>query len=276
MKKESVPVLHSLLKRGVDLDVVERKLSKYEAPIIQLIKDSPRICMEAQSPWEYKNLAQMGAEEFCQGSPFWFQENSQYWLADAIQEYSFCITRWLLCIEEGLLLYVKDGKGYREATGRDENFKFVTQLVKHGGSSDLRFTEPPEWAKNLCLNARALEVYGFFWFESGHLNAEKAELAKRLKRNAIRAYLEAPNQDTETKVINDVSNTEKSLGSRERNTLLVIIGALAKEAGMDLTKPEKSGSIIESLTDKIGAHVDHQTIVNKLKEISEAIERRSK
>ena len=69
---------------------------------------------------------------------------------------------------------------------------------------------------------------------------------------------------------------DKPLGERERVTLLTIIDALAHEIGIDISMPSKAGSIIEALTDKLGARVSARTIENHLKRIQDARERRGK
>jgi hypothetical protein len=71
-------------------------------------------------------------------------------------------------------------------------------------------------------------------------------------------------------------NEDRPIGTRERNTLLVIIAALAKEANIDLTKPSKAGELIANMTQKLGAPVDHATIEQKIKLIENALESRSK
>ncbi len=69
---------------------------------------------------------------------------------------------------------------------------------------------------------------------------------------------------------------DKPLSSKERNTLLVIIAALAKEAKIDLSKPSKAGEQIANLTERFGTPVDHSTIEQKIKQIADAIESRAK
>lgn len=69
---------------------------------------------------------------------------------------------------------------------------------------------------------------------------------------------------------------EKPITAKERNTLLIIIAALAKEAKIDLTKPSKAGENIAHLTELIGAAVDHSTIEQKIKQIPNALESRNK
>lgn len=69
---------------------------------------------------------------------------------------------------------------------------------------------------------------------------------------------------------------EKPLGTTERTSLLTIIAALAKAAGIDISKPSKAALSIESLTDQIKAPVAKRTIEEHLKRIPDALERRIK
>jgi hypothetical protein len=70
--------------------------------------------------------------------------------------------------------------------------------------------------------------------------------------------------------------SDKPLSTRERNTLLVIIAALAKEAKIEISKPSKAAIQIEELTEKMGVRVDHTTIESKIKLIDDALESRAK
>jgi hypothetical protein len=69
---------------------------------------------------------------------------------------------------------------------------------------------------------------------------------------------------------------EKPLEQRERDTLLVIIAALAELAQIDVKKPAKAGAAIESQAALLGAEVSSRSIQDHLKRIPEALERRSK
>ena len=68
----------------------------------------------------------------------------------------------------------------------------------------------------------------------------------------------------------------KPLHPTERQTLLLIVAALAQHAGIDIARHEAAGATIEKLTDQIGAHVDSGTIARHLKKIHDAIEARAK
>ena len=68
---------------------------------------------------------------------------------------------------------------------------------------------------------------------------------------------------------------EKSLTSKERNTLLVVIGALCNDANIDYNQRGIAVSI-EKMTEILGAPVTDDTIRNILKQIDDAVSLRSK
>src|SRR5262245_43782177 len=69
---------------------------------------------------------------------------------------------------------------------------------------------------------------------------------------------------------------DRLLGKRERDTLYVIIAALAEAQKIAVSRPWKAAETIASLTDKIGASVSASGVEDHLKRIPAAIERRSK
>lgn len=75
---------------------------------------------------------------------------------------------------------------------------------------------------------------------------------------------------------NLLEQEEKPVTDKERDTFLVIIAALAKEAGIDINKTTKAGELIASLTQQMGCPVGATTVENKLKLIASAIQSRSK
>jgi hypothetical protein len=66
------------------------------------------------------------------------------------------------------------------------------------------------------------------------------------------------------------------LDPRERNTLLIIIAALAKEAKINIDSPGKAAMFIEGLTDSMGAHASKRAIADHLKTIPDALATRMK
>lgn len=72
------------------------------------------------------------------------------------------------------------------------------------------------------------------------------------------------------------SSEEQPLSDKERETLLVIIAALAKEAEVDIAKISKAGDLIANMTQLIGAPIGATTIETHLKKIPQALASRTK
>jgi hypothetical protein len=73
-----------------------------------------------------------------------------------------------------------------------------------------------------------------------------------------------------------IQKEPKPLSNRERDTLLIIIAALAKEANIDIKKTSKYGDLIAELTQTLGCPIGATTIEEKLKLIPDALESRAK
>ncbi|OSZ75917.1 hypothetical protein CAP37_11295 [Hydrogenophaga sp. IBVHS1] len=69
---------------------------------------------------------------------------------------------------------------------------------------------------------------------------------------------------------------EKPLLTRERDTLLTIIAALAQEANIKISTPSKAAVVIEDLTVRMGAPVSKRAIEEHLKKIPDALGSRAK
>lgn len=78
-----------------------------------------------------------------------------------------------------------------------------------------------------------------------------------------------------THLNSDSISESRVIGSRERNTLLVLLAALCKEAKIDYTE-RGIATAIEMLTQQIGASITDDTIRKVLKQIPEALESRQK
>lgn len=74
----------------------------------------------------------------------------------------------------------------------------------------------------------------------------------------------------------DLTAIKQPLRTKERDTLLVIIAALAIEAEIDLSKPSKAASLIEGLTAQMGSPVSKRGIEEHLKNVAGALASRSK
>lgn len=82
--------------------------------------------------------------------------------------------------------------------------------------------------------------------------------------------------DVQALVRAEQPNTTKVLGTREKNTLLVILAAACKEANLDYTKPAKTAAMIEDICLKMGLSIGNTTIEGHLKSIPNALEARMK
>ena len=85
-----------------------------------------------------------------------------------------------------------------------------------------------------------------------------------------------PEEQQPSKPGDATDDLDRPLKERERVTLLTIIAALARAAGIDISKASKAGAIIEAQTDKLGARVSARAIEEHLKRIPDALERRGK
>lgn len=88
-----------------------------------------------------------------------------------------------------------------------------------------------------------------------------------VRTSAISDFIEAASID---------KRAEKPLSNTERDTLLVIIAALAKEAKVDIEKTSKTGELIANMTQLIGTPIGATTIETHLKKINQALASRAK
>lgn len=65
------------------------------------------------------------------------------------------------------------------------------------------------------------------------------------------------------------------LGSREHTTLLILIAALAKELDLSLAKPATAATVIKTLVQNHGSHIEAELIEDHLKRIPRALDKRS-
>ena len=87
------------------------------------------------------------------------------------------------------------------------------------------------------------------------------------------AILKSENDNLRAQLNNLKQTIENgALGTRERTTLLCIIGTLAKSANMDLSQPMKMGDAVAALIPDV--QLSGRTIGDHLKRVSEALESR--
>lgn len=108
----------------------------------------------------------------------------------------------------------------------------------------------------------------------------RREIARWLRENSMKSVYHFDLQSicipTDQGNISDAHQTEKSISSRERNTLLTIIAALCKEAKIDYKAHAKSAKIIRGTMAEMGVDVGETTIEGHLKKIANALESRAR
>lgn len=107
--------------------------------------------------------------------------------------------------------------------------------------------------------------------EAAKARLAKAEIWAKEKQLEIK-QLADENKSLRSKV---AINENPLIGS-ERETLLIIIAALAKEAKVNVGQISKAGDLIANMTQLIGAPVGATTIETHLKKILQALESRTK
>ncbi len=118
------------------------------------------------------------------------------------------------------------------------------------------------------------------WLERGRNSFReqrfsRSEIGRWIEENQLASiyfFSSAPKQNEK----NQSLGQEKPLSTKERNTLLTIIAALAKHAKIDVKEAGKSAQYISGLTEEMGAIVSKRTIEDKLKQIPDALEVRMK
>jgi hypothetical protein len=105
--------------------------------------------------------------------------------------------------------------------------------------------------------------------------------ARGLPADSVLVVRTAALHEFETRVLADLvapvaDELAKSVGRRERTSLLAIIAALADAAEVDVSKVSKAGKTIEAMTVRKGAKVAARTVEDFLRLIPDAVERRGR
>ena len=175
--------------------------------------------------------------------------------------------------------------------------------------------EPAMWLLAGIIPTQIYEGYGFFKFEGGLLGDEKSDRIAQVN-SLMRLWLSNPSHpkratpqfyfdwaerksfhiywlegakewghfkevslDLQLDIAvptNVGSFDDKPLSTRERDTLLTIIAALAKGAKINIHPPGKAAGFIEGLTAEFGTRVSKRAIEDHLKKIPDALESRMK
>lgn len=108
-------------------------------------------------------------------------------------------------------------------------------------------------------------------------DALKVRLAKAKEAYlALKADRDAIENERALTAQREQGEPSKDVATRERNTLLTIIAALCKEAGIDFSKPAKAAGVIQSTAAKMGVSIGETTIEGHLKKIPDALGTRMK
>ena len=265
-------IFDELVSNGVDISFLSNDESDYYKPIINLILNSSVIAQHSNESWEYKSLADIGAEEFCTGSVMWAETSFRHdksslgILRRACNEYSMCISRYLLYTDEGLNMYMKNQSDWINAE-RSEDMIYAQRMIKEVGYDTLEFIEPPEWAKNLHLNFRNKEIWSYFYTEA---NEEEAML---YKAKAIELFTN--NTELINTKVDDVDFLDKPLNTREKRSMLAVIAALCEASELHW-EARGTGEKIANITNQLGYSVSADTIRKFLKDLPDAIESKKK
>ena len=193
--QERTSLLHRLLERGISESQLKELAGEHDKFILELILESDKIVKVLDEPWEYKQLAQWGAEQFCSEEAFWITlvsgKPQPDLLTEAKKHYSYKIAYLVLYIEDGLALYTKTSDGvFVEAEEQNTDWKFLKQGIAKHGLDALQYHSPPAWAQNLYINFEDFEIFKCFYLEPNVEDKESLEKNRQIKRNAIKAYRE--------------------------------------------------------------------------------------
>jgi hypothetical protein len=114
------------------------------------------------------------------------------------------------------------------------------------------------WGRLLINDIQTDEEY-----ESYPIGGLPSDAVFVVRTSALEALISEPNR-----------TTERPIGQRERDTLLVIIAALAEVQGIDVKRVSKAAIEIESATIRKGARVSVRAIEDHLRRIPDALERK--
>lgn len=176
-------------------------------------------------------------------------------------------------IRHGELPYGRDGKAVRSG----EHVRVDRLTVRH---ADLR-----KWMADYYPDQKPPFLFDEVERKTHAAINTDAFLALQAERDALKAKLAQAREWARTVLAEKRAMSEelkalqakvgKGLTPTERNTLLIIIEALCEYAGID---PQERGAArrIMEMTDRLGAHVDDDTIRAHLAKIPDALESRMK
>jgi hypothetical protein len=286
-KKKSNSALRAFIDAGWSVDLLyEAKESAYSQHIAELILSSESIIQRSNAAWEFKSLAEYGEEEFARGANLHlYGADSRSWIKQAIAAYSECIYRNAWYEEdEGLIFFVKTTDSvFRQAREGDDAYDYVCRLRSEGAISDLRFLTPPSWASDLFIGSTNLDVHALMWNDCSSTDDARYRESKKLKAGAVHretAQLLGASGRRLSQVCQlatfdspEVLSAEKSLSTRERDTLLKLVVGMAIKGYTFDPKAGRSNVPAEIASDleKLGIGLSDDTVRKWLKEASNSV-----
>lgn len=144
----------------------------------------------------------------------------------------------------------------------DEDFFFVEKPVERGDLQSI------ELQKKFHICLRMKKRLGDFQPERPTFSRETLDTwLKEKGYQSPYSFCKLPSQEHEK---------EKPLTTKERTTLLTLVGLLAEEAKIDISKPSKAASTLVSLAETKGIQIAQRTIEEHLKKIPDALEKRGR
>jgi len=130
-------------------------------------------------------------------------------------------------------------------------------------------TEPSAPEEGIIDVPVVIKVGGIFYGEEVALSAEQKRMMAAGHFDLVITADEVRRYERDNPV-----QVEKTLGTTERNTLLVIIAALCKETRLDWRKGAGAPANIVRMADELGIKISEDTIRTHLDKIDDAIEAR--
>ncbi|MCZ8015168.1 MAG: hypothetical protein O9274_05675 [Limnobacter sp.] len=112
------------------------------------------------------------------------------------------------------------------------------------------------------------DLESFFDQQSLHGQLDAFQMVRWFQKKQLKT-------DTNNSKVNEATNSNKPLSTKEKNTLLTIIAGLCDFSAIDFKK-RGCAKDIAAYTEEIGAPVDEDTVLRWIKQIPDALESRMK
>ncbi len=262
------------------LDGVNDPWSSY---LCRLILNSHEVVARRIAPWTFKSLMAYGEEDFCKGGSFRVSydrdgtRRRNAWHSDAAKALGQDVCRNLIYEEEeGLVLFVLDGGGFRPARRGDDCYDFVKRLQVDADLFAHPIDKPTSWALELFVSKVNLDAYACMWYDLDYLSRPGREEQKAARREAVwretlrglrcEPYAAAVPNPAEWDISISESNTvrgevgtrtvaaelNKPISDKERDNLLRLIGALLELVQSPRPGRDSDAAVIRELVDNYG------------------------